>query len=104
MNLELETIEEPQDWALRICEALGVEEYVNPPGGVDIYDVKKFEESGIKLTIRYLPPMEYSCDGYEFIPSLSIVDLLMWNKPEEVKQYLDEHLVKASEVLTANTI
>ena len=91
MDIALGPIEGPGDWALRISEALGAEEYVNPPGGVDIFDVKKFERSGIKLNIRHLPPLEYSCRGYEFIPNLSIIDVLMWNKPEAIKSYLDEH-------------
>lgn len=91
MNLKLGPVEGPGDWALRISEAMGAEEYVNPPGGVEIFDEDKFKASGIKLTIRHLPPFEYSCDGYEFIPNLSIIDLLMWNEPEAIKQYLDEH-------------
>ena len=93
MNLDLGPVEGPGDWALRISEALCAEEYVNPPGGVDIFDVKKFESSGIKLTIRQLPPLEYSCKGYEFTPNLSIIDLFMWNEPEVIKQYLDEYLI-----------
>ncbi|MCZ7574941.1 MAG: WbqC family protein [Ardenticatenaceae bacterium] len=91
MDIELGPVEGPGDWALRISEALGAEEYVNPPGGVDIFDEAMFAASNIKLTFRRLPPLEYTCRGYEFIPNLSIIDLLMWNKPEFIKGYLDEH-------------
>jgi len=91
MNLELDIVEGPGDWALRICEATGAEEYVNPPGGVDLFDEPKFRDRNIKLTIRNLPTFEYSCGKYEFIPNLSIIDLLMWNEPEAIKQHLDEH-------------
>ena len=84
-------MEGPEDWALRISEAMGAKEYVNLPGGVDLFDEQKFTDSNIKLTIRNLPPFEYSCRGYEFIPNLSVIDLLMWNEPETIKQYLDEH-------------
>lgn len=91
MDLELGAIEEPADWSLRMAEALGAEEYVNPPGGANIYDARRFADHGVKLTIRHLPPMEYRCGRYEFIPSLSIIDLLMFNQPEEIKTYLDQH-------------
>lgn len=92
MQLELESVVEPGDWALRISEKLGAEEYVNPPGAAAIFDSSEFEASGIKLTIRKLLPLEYACSGYEFVPGLSIIDVLMWNPPDKVKEYLDKKI------------
>lgn len=85
----LGAIEQPDDWALRMAEAVGAGEYVNPPGGAGLYDPQKFERAGIKLTIR--PPIDltYDCRPFEFEPCLSIVDVLMWNTPEQIKAYLD---------------
>ena len=91
MNLDLGPIDGPGDWALRISEAMGAREYVNPAGGAALFDEGKFRESKIKLTIRNLPSFEYSCRGYEFVQNLSIIDVMMWNRPEEIKQYLDDH-------------
>ena len=91
MNLDIGPVDGPADWALRISEALGADEYVNPPGGVALYDPEDFRSAGITLTIRHLPPLEYECDGYEFVPNLSIIDLLMWNSPEQIKAHLDLH-------------
>ena len=91
MELELGTVDEPGDWALRISEKLKAEEYVNPAGGTAIFDSSKFEVHGIKLTIRNMPHIEYTCRGYEFIPGLSIIDVLMWNPSVKVKDYLDAH-------------
>jgi hypothetical protein len=91
IKLDLGTIKEPGDWALRISEALGAKEYVNPPGGLNIFDSSKFNELGIKLTIRNLQPIEYTCRGYSYVPQLSIIDVLMWNEPIEVKAFLDKH-------------
>ena len=90
-NLGLGPIEEPDDWALRMAEALGAAEYANPSGGRSFFKEKKFMEMGIKLTFRQIPPLKYICEGYEFIPDLSIIDVLMWNSPEKIKQYLDDH-------------
>lgn len=92
MQLELESIVEPGDWALRISEKIGAEEYVNPSGAATIFDLSKFEASGIKLTIRKRLPFEYACPGYEFVPGLSIIDVLMWNQLDKVKEYLDKKI------------
>jgi hypothetical protein len=91
MDLELGPVEGPGDWALRISEAMGAKEYVNPPGGIEIFDPARFEKLGIRLTIRNLPSIEYVCRGYEFIPGLSIIEVLMWNQPDKVREYLNEH-------------
>ncbi|MBN2310965.1 MAG: WbqC family protein [Candidatus Hydrogenedentes bacterium] len=91
MDLPLGPVEGPGDWALRIAEAMGAEEYVNAPGGEGLFDEAAFARAGIRLIIRHLPPFEYACPGYEFVPNLSIVDALMWNSPEEIKDYLDRH-------------
>jgi hypothetical protein len=91
MVLELGPVERPGDWALRIAELLGAREYVNLPGGEAIFDPSRFKAAGIKLNIRNLPHMEYKCRGYNFVPGLSIIDVLMWNPPDKVKGYLDEH-------------
>jgi len=94
-NLDLGPIEEPDDWALLKAEALGAAEYANLPGGRSFYKEKKFLEKGIKLTFRQIPPLNYICEGYEFIPDLSIIDVLMWNSPEKIKQCLDDHITSA---------
>ena len=91
MDSDFGRLEGPGDWALRISEALGVKEYVNPPGGVDIFDPEKFKAAGIKLTISDTPPFEYSTKGYEFIPNLSIIDVMMFNSKERIGEYLHHH-------------
>ena len=89
MDLALGPVEGPGDWAIRISEALGASEYINPPGGAHFHDPAKFEAAGIKLTIQVPVEFTYECDGYEFQPNLSIIDVLMWNSPETVCAYLD---------------
>lgn len=88
MDLELGPVEGPGDWALRIAEALGAGEYLNPPGGAGLFDRSAFEAAGITLTIQAPVDFVYACDGYGFQPNLSIVDVLMWNPPEAVVAYL----------------
>ena len=91
MDLGLGAIEGPGDWALRMAEELGAQEYVNPPGGANIYDACRFADHGVKLTIRHPPPMQYDCGRYQFIPNLSIIDVLMFNQPDQIRAHLDKH-------------
>ena len=88
MGLSLGPVEGPGDWALRIAEALGAREYVNPPGGKDLFDPAKFAASGIRLTIQEPVDFRYEVPGYVFEPALSILDALMWNSRDRLKAYL----------------
>ena len=91
MDLELGEVDGPDDWALRIAQALGTREYINPPGGDAIFSPEKFEAAGIKLILRKIPPFEYSCGGYDYIPNLSIIDVLMFNPKEEILAKLNRY-------------
>lgn len=74
---------------LDLCEFLGAKEYVNLPGGVNLYDSNNFVNRNIKLTFQNLTTFIYDTGQYSFEPNLSIIDLLMWNKPEIIKKYLE---------------
>lgn len=89
MELELGPVEGPGDWALRISEAMGADEYVNPPGGEEIFDPEAFEGAGVRLRIRHFEDLRYDPRGYEYEPTLSLVDVLMWNPVDEVRAYLE---------------
>jgi hypothetical protein len=84
MNLALPEITRPGQWALEISAALGATEYINLPGGKDLFDAAEFNARGIKLTIQEPTDFGYPCPGYNFVPGLSIIDVMMWNSPEEI--------------------
>jgi hypothetical protein len=96
MNLPLGPVEGPGDWSLRICEALGATEYINPPGGEGLFDRAAFERSKIRLTIQEPFEFSYECPGYQFEPSLSVIDALMWNGPARLKEHLDQVKARAA--------
>lgn len=91
MNLDIGDAHPPGDWALLISDALGAKEYINPPGGQEIFNRQAFSERGIKLTFKELPAMKYDCGKYVFEPHLSIIDVMMWKKPYEVLDYLEQN-------------
>ncbi len=94
MNVKIssEEIKDPDDWALQICKKMhGVDEYWNPPGGKSFFSREKYEEAGIKLKFHEMELNEYPQLGDEFEKGLSIIDVLMFNSPEEVKAMLDNY-------------
>lgn len=89
LNWGQEKRQGPEDIALGICQAAGASEYLNPPGGAGLYNPDAFSEHGIKLTIQSFTNMTYDCGRYQFVPNLSIIDVMMWNSRANIKHYLD---------------
>lgn len=76
---------------LEICRNQGATSYINPIGGVNLYSKEKFEINGIKLHFQKSNFIEYSQFKNEFIPWLSIIDVLMFNSKEEVNYFLNDY-------------
>jgi hypothetical protein len=89
MNLNMGLIRGPENLALAICRSVHASEYINPPGGAGLYHAENFSEHCIQLTIQSFTNMSYGCGRFQFLPGLSIIDVLMWNSPEQIKCYLD---------------
>lgn len=77
-----------QDKVLALCKALGAVQYVNAIGGQDLYQREIFAAQGIDLKFHRTKPIEYPQFGAPFVPSLSILDVLMFNPPEVIRQML----------------
>jgi len=88
MGVHVDQTDGPTSIALQTARALGATEYVNRPGGAHLFDPRRFEEAGITLTIQGPVDFVYDCDGYQFQPNLSIIDVMMWNPPDEIRRYL----------------
>jgi hypothetical protein len=73
-----------------ICHALGAETYVNPVGGVELYAKEDFGARRIDLKFLKALPFEYPQSGNLFVPWLSIIDVLMFNKKENVCEMLSK--------------
>lgn len=73
------------DKVLAICEALGASTYVNSIGGVDLYSKDVFRRRGIELQFIQSKSFEYSQFGEEFVPWLSVIDVLMFNPLDDVR-------------------
>lgn len=65
--------------------------YINPIGGTKLYSKDYFSEHGIQLSFIQTEPIEYNQNQQEFIPNLSIIDVLMHNSKEEIKDMLNRY-------------
>lgn len=89
MNLPIAPVQTINDLALEISRVVGASEYVNRPGGAELFDETTFSENGVKLTIQSFTNMVYDCSRFKFEPGLSLIDVMMWNSCEKIKHYLD---------------
>jgi hypothetical protein len=78
---------------LEICEHLNANEYINPLNGSELYSKEDFGNKSIEL--HFLKPniLPYKQFESQFIPSLSLIDVLMFNSPSEVRKLLKYSLV-----------
>lgn len=77
-----------QDRVLAICSAMQATTYINPIGGLDLYSADSFSARGIDLRFLRSRWIEYSQHSDNFVPWLSIIDVLMFNNKDEVKDML----------------
>lgn len=90
MALELDPVTHPGEWALHITKALQGSEYVNPVGGVELFRKEQFDALGIALTFMGNNLPRYSQRRGTFEPGLSIIDLMMFNDPQQVRALIDD--------------
>ena len=90
LDLQLGEVQDPGDWALEISKALGASEYVNPPGGRAIFDGERFRAANIELKYLTARPVEYRQGRREFVPGLSILDVMMFNSVETIRSMLSD--------------
>lgn len=80
-----------EEKVIALCEALKAETYINAIGGTELYDRERFAARGITLNFIRAKPITYTQFGNEFVPWLSILDVLMFNPREGVQGWVDQH-------------
>lgn len=107
INFDRNSISQPGDWALEISKHKKASEYINPPGGHDIFDEKKFLENNIKLSFlkSSLSPYKQSWRK-NFQSGLSILDLIMFNSPEYIWQIInnDFTVIDAKNIISTEVL
>jgi len=82
-----------QEKVISICQQQKANTYINPVGGAHLYRAKDFTDSGIDLLF-----LQSNCEPYkqgtpEFIPNLSIIDVLMHNSPTQIRSLLQQYIL-----------
>ncbi len=72
-----------QQRLLAICRHLRATSYVNLPGGRALYDAQAFDRQGCALGFLEPGLLPYAQGQREFVPNLSILDLIMHVPPAE---------------------
>jgi len=71
-----------------ICKRLNANTYINAIGGQELYDKENFLKENIDLKFLKMGNIEYQQYKNEFITNLSIIDIMMFNSKEEIKNML----------------
>lgn len=80
-----------QDKVIAICKLLNADVYVNAIGGQALYSCEDFAKEDIALKFLDTSDIKYEQFGAEFVPWLSIIDVLMFNSTSEVRLLLDKY-------------
>ena len=79
-----------QDKVIEICKKLNATEYYNAIGGMELYSFDDFRKNGINLSFLKTNDIFYKQFNNEFVPNLSIIDVMMFNSQEEIKAMLND--------------
>ena len=79
---------------IAICKNENATNYINAVGGKELYSKEVFKENGVELEFISSKPIVYKQFKDDFIPWLSIIDVLMFNSIEEVNELLNEYELK----------
>jgi hypothetical protein len=76
-----------------IVRQCGGDSYINPAGGVDLYDKAEFESEGISLGFIRMNDIRYKQFDAPFVGNLSIIDLIMFNSREAIGRFINDYRV-----------
>ncbi|GAB6124192.1 WbqC family protein [Dysgonomonas termitidis] len=80
-----------QDKVIAICKKLKATDYYNATGGQELYSPEEFKKENINLHFISSNPIEYKQFANEFVPWLSVLDVMMFNSLEDIPAILDNY-------------
>lgn len=80
-----------EDKVIAICKEQQAGLYINPIGGVSLYDKERFRMHNLELQFQKSNTIDYKQFNNEFIPWLSIIDVIMFNDKLSIKQNLNNY-------------
>lgn len=80
-----------QKKVIHICNLLGADEYYNAIGGQELYSKQDFKENGISLSFLKTNIIPYKQLKNDFVPGLSILDVMMFCSKDQIHEMLDSY-------------
>ena len=91
LDMKVKENMEPDDWGICACKHFeGVDTYRNAPMGKTFYDPQKYHSEGLNIQFLQNRLKQYDQKTESFIPGLSILDVMMFNSTDEIKEMLDD--------------
>ena len=85
-----------QDRIIALCKAMQADHYINSIGGQSLYTTSEFAQQGIELHFIKMSEITYQQPAPDFVPHLSIIDVMMCNEPTHIKKMLGQYeLIKS---------
>jgi hypothetical protein len=78
---------------IAICKEMHATTYINSIGGIDLYDKDEFLENQIFLNFIKSNSLNYNQFDNEFIPWLSIIDVMMFNSKNRVMELINSYSI-----------
>ncbi len=90
-TIEIDHQLKSEEKVLAICKAQNASTYINSSGGIELYNKERFEQNGIKLQFQKSNSINYLQYKNAFVPWLSIIDVMMFNSPDDINGMLDQY-------------
>jgi len=92
-DIEKDSSLRAQDRIIELCKRIGTSEYFNLVGGKALYDRESFQKEGMAL--GFVSPrtdeVEYKQFKNDFVPNLSMLDVLMFNERKAIVSMLSKY-------------
>lgn len=90
-EIEKATLLKGDDKVIDICKRLKATNYINAIGGQELYLKDKFIKNNLILNFIKSKPIVYPQFKNKFVSWLSIIDVMMFNSPEIIKEFLNQY-------------
>lgn len=80
-----------EEKVIHMCKAFNADHYINAIGGQELYSKENFTNEGITLHFISMNSYTYPQFGTEFVPHLSIIDVMMFNDNDTIHSLLENY-------------
>lgn len=88
-NIPIDHHLKAENKVVEICKSRNADSYINPIGGTELYNKDDFKKEGINLFFLKTEDIKYKQFHNNFVPFLSIIDVMMFNSREEIQKHLE---------------